>query len=141
MTKARQEFIRDRIQAGQVKIISPEEIAAAARPQQKTKDTVAPQPQYRPQTQSRPPSAINGYLNKFVKIKLTTGQNIYGHLAEIWQYEIVVHTQVNAVAILKHAVCTIEFPVKEPESNPEQEPAAPTPDETHEPTPDETVES
>ena len=50
MTKARQEFIRDRIQAGQVKIISPEEIAAAARPQQKTKDATAPQPQYRPQT-------------------------------------------------------------------------------------------
>lgn len=127
MTKTRQDFISGRIQAGQVKIVSPVDLAAPAaaptQPQQKSDDNARPQPRPQP----RAYSSVNRYRGKLVKIQMNNGQTIYGILAEVWQYEIVVHTDVNVVVVMKHAICTIEEVGTNLEPVPEQEPTATTP--------------
>jgi len=127
MTKTRQDFIRDRIQAGQVKIVSPADLlapaAAPTQPQQKSDDKARPEP--RPQPRAYSP--VNRYRGKLVKIQMNNGQTISGILVEVWQYEIVVHTDINAVVVMKHAICTIEEVRTEQEPVPEQEPTASTP--------------
>lgn len=101
LPKAQQEFIQGRIEAGQIKIESPPE--PQTQPIEKNQKSPT-KPQYRPHV----PSAINRYRGKPVKLHLRGGQIISGLLDEIWQYELVVHTDVTKVTVLKHAVCTIE---------------------------------
>lgn len=125
MNPSRQDFIRGRVEAGQIKIVSPYEIEPSL-PNNTINETQKQEPRrpLRPQNRAHTPSCINRYRNKLVRIQLTNCQTITGMLAEVWQYELVVHTNVNAgiVTILKHAVATIEEIEDDVSENTEPEP-------------------
>jgi len=122
MTESRQAFIRDRIAAGQVKIVSADDITPPKPPQKpnsavdpkkllkanqkpdqtksaksqtadKSKTTHAPdQPKTTYTTRYVYTEPAQRLLNKPVKISLNNGQTCSGVLTELWQYEFVLKT-------------------------------------------------
>ena len=136
MTESRQAFIRDRIAAGQVKIVSADDItpqkpniavdpkklqkanqkpdqtkSAKSKTADKSKTTHAPdQPKTTYTTRYVHTEPAQRLLNKPVKISLNNGQTCSGVLTELWQYEFVLKTvnKDDARIILKHAVTFIE---------------------------------
>jgi sRNA-binding regulator protein Hfq len=125
LSPARQAFIRDRIQAGQVKIVSANEIAAPmaktmARPPQTTKvppkkpapasppDGNSPKVETPPRKKIPRPDPSYRLIGKPVKLNLINGQVHHGTLAEVWQYEFILHAENREFGIMKHAVATIE---------------------------------
>lgn len=112
MTPTRQAFIRDRIKDGQVKIVDPSVITPPTPPKptqtKRGPNPVASQPHPRPRAEP-PESAMPLFLNKLIRLFLTTGQNRTGILTNIYQYEVVIETKDGPVVILKHAIVSIEL--------------------------------
>lgn len=121
MSASRQAFIRDRIAAGQVKIVSPETITPPPPPPKptlnlkmnqkmrpKTNDA-QPKPTSSPAKPHFHPSSIRRLVGKNVKIVLNDGQIRTSVLAELWQFELVLKPTPNSeIILMKHAIATIE---------------------------------
>lgn len=108
MSPSRQAFFLERINKGQVKIVSASEIAAAS---QTTKNDM----REKPSEKKRGP--IDRLRGKSVKIHLVDGRDLTGTLTETWQYEVILSTATGAPVILKHAIISVEE-----DKNPEQGP-------------------
>lgn len=126
MSETRQAFIRDRIKAGQVKIVSPEELAPPApkptptrssnntnpNTNQKEKpktDEIQSKPTSAPVRPSIQPSPIKRLLGKPVKIVLNNEQVRTGTLTELWQFELVLKlTPDTEIILMKHAITSFE---------------------------------
>jgi sRNA-binding regulator protein Hfq len=126
MTEPRQAFIRDRIKAGQVKIVSLEELAPPApkpspatrtnKQNPKMNQNQKPKPD---ETQSKPtnlparpyihPSPIRRLVGKPVKIVLNDGHVRTGTLTELWQFELVLKNASDTeIILMKHASTSFE---------------------------------
>ena len=112
MTPTRQAFIRDRIKAGQVKIVD-QSVITPPKPPKSTQTKRGPNPTAshpHPRPRAEPPeSSMPMFLNKRIRLFLTTGQNRTGILTNIYQYEVVIETKDGPVVILKHAIVSIEL--------------------------------
>ena len=130
MSLARQQFIRDRIAAGQIKIVSSEDITPPQPPQpttpadrkkvqklNKTQDKpdcskVQKQtpPRVHPITRCVYTNPVQRLLNKHVKVILNNGQVRTGILTELWQFEMILKgaTTNTELILMKHTVASIE---------------------------------
>jgi sRNA-binding regulator protein Hfq len=117
MSESRQAFIRDRIKAGQVKIVSPEELAPPPHPQPKsssppsniTTQKAESRPKQYPPRSYISDSPIKRLLGKSVKCVLNNGEFLIGTLKELWQFEIVLNVSPDhEIIVLKHAIASIE---------------------------------
>ena len=112
MTPTRQAFIRDRIKAGQVKIVD-QSVITPPTPPKSTQTKRGPNPtasQLRLRARAGPPeSSMPMFLNKLIRLFLTTGQNRTGILTNIYQYDVVIETKDGQFVILKHAIVSIEL--------------------------------
>ena len=131
MSLARQQFIRDRIAAGQIKIVSSEDITPPPRPPQPTmpadrkkvqkpnktqdkpdgsKDQKQTPPKVHPITRYVYTNPVQRLLNKHVKVTLNNGQVRTGILTELWQFEMILKgaTTDTELILMKHTVASIE---------------------------------
>ena len=116
MSDARKAFIRDRIAAGQVKIVTPEELVAASKPKPTTHRKTPPDGDknqkpvptiYVRSPPPPPPSPIQRLGGKPVKIVLMSGDIYLGTLTEIYTYELIVVLDGAETIVAKHAIATI----------------------------------
>ena len=130
MSLARQQFIRDRIAAGQIKIVSSDDITPPRPPQptipadrkkvQKpnktqdkpncSKDQKQTPPKVHPITRYVYTNPVQRLLNKHVKVILNNGQVRTGILTELWQFEMILKgaTTDTELILMKHTVASIE---------------------------------
>ena len=131
MSLARQQFVRDRIAAGQIKIVSSEDITPPRPPQQPnssgnpkklqksnktqdkpdcSKDQKQTPPQVHPITRYVYTNPVQRLLNKPVKVILNNGQVRTGILTELWQFEMILKgaTTDTELILMKHTVASIE---------------------------------
>ena len=131
MSLARQQFVRDRIAAGQIKIVSSEDITPPPQPPQPTipadrkkvqkpnktqdkpdssKDQKQTPPQVHPITRYVYTNPVQRLLNKPVKVILNNGQVRTGILTELWQFEMILKgaTTDTELILMKHTVASIE---------------------------------
>ena len=132
MSLARQQFIRDRIAAGQIKIVSSEDITPPPQPPQQptlsgnpkklqksnktqdkpdsSKDQKQTPPKVHPITRYVYTNPVQRLLNKPVKVTLNNGQARTGILTELWQFEMILKgaTTDTELILMKHTVASIE---------------------------------
>ena len=131
MSLARQPFVRDRIAAGQIKIVSSDDITPPSASQQPTmpadrkkvqkpnktqdkpdcsKDQKQTPPKVHPITRYVYTNPVQRLLNKPVKVILNNGQVRTGILTELWQFEMILKgaTTDTELILMKHTVASIE---------------------------------
>ena len=128
MSLARQQFVQDRIAAGQIKIVSSEDITPPPQPtmpadrkkvqklnktQDKpdnSKDQKQTPPKVHPITRYVYTNPVQRLLNKQVKVILNNGQVRTGILTELWQFEMILKgaTTDTELILMKHTVASIE---------------------------------
>ena len=127
MSLAQQQFMRDRIAAGLVKIVSSEDITPPQPPQQPNSSGNSKKLQKSNKTPNKPDNSkdskattvptrkpytnpVQRLLNKPVKVILNNGHVRTGILTELWQFEIILKgaTTDTELIVMKHTIASIE---------------------------------